>query len=55
MDIEVFGLTKWGLSATSSTNFRDFLNALIHLAFMSTGEGWNASVQPSRFSGPLRR
>ncbi|KAL7418234.1 Ion transport protein-domain-containing protein [Mrakia frigida] len=42
MDIEVFGLTKWGRNATSSANFRDFLNSLIHLAFMSTGEGWNA-------------
>ncbi|KAG9041442.1 calcium channel protein, partial [Tulasnella sp. UAMH 9824] len=39
--VEVFGLTRWGGSETHTQNYRDFFNAIIMLAFMSTGEKWN--------------
>ncbi|WVO12615.1 hypothetical protein L204_100220 [Cryptococcus depauperatus] len=40
--LEVFGLTKMGNnSSTRFQNYYSFGNALVMLAFMSTGEGWN--------------
>ncbi|BEI83049.1 hypothetical protein CcaverHIS002_0309170 [Cutaneotrichosporon cavernicola] len=40
--LEVFGLTKQGPNAASRfQNYNTFVNSLIMLAFMSTGEGWN--------------
>lgn len=40
--VEVFGLTKQGPSSESRfQNYHTFGNALVMLAFMSTGEGWN--------------
>lgn len=38
----MFGLTKLGNNSGSRfQNFYTFSNALVMLAFMSTGEGWN--------------
>jgi hypothetical protein len=40
---EIFGLTRQGPSVVSVyQNFHDFASSLVMLAFMSTGEGWNA-------------
>ncbi|KAK7445064.1 calcium channel protein [Stygiomarasmius scandens] len=39
--VEVFGLTKWGGAETRSQNYSTIGSALVMLAFMSTGEGWN--------------
>ncbi|THU96001.1 hypothetical protein K435DRAFT_778779 [Dendrothele bispora CBS 962.96] len=39
--VEVFGLTKWGNAETRSQNYSTVGSALVMLAFMSTGEGWN--------------
>ncbi|KAH7099033.1 Ion transport protein-domain-containing protein [Auriculariales sp. MPI-PUGE-AT-0066] len=40
--LEVFGLTRWGSSETPNQNYSTLGRALTMLAFMSTGEGWNA-------------
>lgn len=41
--VEIFGLTKVGVNSKSRfQNYHTFGNALVMLAFMSTGEGWNA-------------
>ena len=37
--IEVFGLTRWNSGETHYQNYRNLENALIMLAFMSTGYG----------------
>lgn len=43
--IEIFGVTKVGVNAESRfQNYHSFGNALLMLAFMSTGEGWNAHM-----------
>ena len=42
LDLEIFGLTKWGNSGGVYENFRDFGNSIVMLSFMSTGEGWNS-------------
>jgi hypothetical protein len=34
---EVFGLTRWNLAETHNENYRSLANALVMLAFMSTG------------------
>ncbi|CAE6352806.1 unnamed protein product [Rhizoctonia solani] len=39
--MEVFGLTRWDSAETHNQNYSSFGNALLMLAFMSTGEGWN--------------
>ncbi|KAG8875562.1 calcium channel protein [Tulasnella sp. 331] len=39
--VEVFGLTRWESAETRYQNYREFSNALIMLAFMCFGEGWN--------------
>ncbi|KAF8752940.1 Ion transport protein [Rhizoctonia solani] len=39
--MEVFGLTRWGGAETHNQNYSSLGNALLMLAFMSTGEGWN--------------
>lgn len=39
--MEVFGLTRWDTAETHNQNYSSFGNALLMLAFMSTGEGWN--------------
>ena len=39
--VEVFGLTKWGSGETRTQNYSSLGTALVMLAFMSTGEGWN--------------
>ncbi|KAF9022796.1 hypothetical protein BDZ89DRAFT_1070394 [Hymenopellis radicata] len=39
--VEVFGLTKLGGAETRTQNYNSVANALVMLAFMSTGEGWN--------------
>lgn len=39
--VEVFSLTKWGSAENRNQNYNSVANALVMLAFMSTGEGWN--------------
>ncbi|KAF5341523.1 hypothetical protein D9758_012561 [Tetrapyrgos nigripes] len=39
--VEVFGLTKWSTGETRTQNYSTVGSALVMLAFMSTGEGWN--------------
>ncbi|CAE6501684.1 unnamed protein product [Rhizoctonia solani] len=39
--MEVFGLTRWDTAETHNQNYSSLGNALLMLAFMSTGEGWN--------------
>ncbi|QRW09988.1 ion transport domain-containing protein [Ceratobasidium sp. AG-Ba] len=39
--MEVFALTRWDSGETHNQNYSSFGNALLMLAFMSTGEGWN--------------
>ncbi|KIK93928.1 hypothetical protein PAXRUDRAFT_828487 [Paxillus rubicundulus Ve08.2h10] len=41
MYMEVFGATKWYSAETSTQNYQTMGSALLMLAFMSTGEGWN--------------
>ncbi|KAH7886746.1 Ion transport protein-domain-containing protein, partial [Phlebopus sp. FC_14] len=41
MYMEVFGMTKWNSAETSAQNYQTMGSALVMLAFMSTGEGWN--------------
>ncbi|KII90373.1 hypothetical protein PLICRDRAFT_173801 [Plicaturopsis crispa FD-325 SS-3] len=39
--VEVFSMTKWNSAETRSQNYSTMGSALVMLAFMSTGEGWN--------------
>ncbi|KAJ7583970.1 Ion transport protein-domain-containing protein [Mycena floridula] len=39
--VEVFGMTKWGSGETRNMNYSTIGTAMVMLAFMSTGEGWN--------------
>ncbi|KAF8509855.1 Ion transport protein-domain-containing protein [Hysterangium stoloniferum] len=39
--VEVFGLTRWESAETHNQNYTSLGRALVMLAFMSTGEGWN--------------
>ncbi|CCL98380.1 uncharacterized protein FIBRA_00375 [Fibroporia radiculosa] len=39
--MEVFSLTKWYSAETPSENYTTIAKALVMLAFMTTGEGWN--------------
>ncbi|OBZ73074.1 Calcium-channel protein cch1 [Grifola frondosa] len=39
--VEVFSLTKWNTSETRNMNYSSMSKALVMLAFMTTGEGWN--------------
>ncbi|KAI5121745.1 hypothetical protein M0805_009034 [Coniferiporia weirii] len=39
--VEVFSLTKWHSAETRTQNYSSLGSALVMLAFMSTGEGWN--------------
>ncbi|KAF9650402.1 hypothetical protein BDM02DRAFT_3185438 [Thelephora ganbajun] len=41
MFVEVFSLTKWGSAENHDKNYASIPNALVMLAFMSCGEGWN--------------
>jgi hypothetical protein len=41
MYMETFGLTKWYSAETHTQNYQTMGSALVMLAFMSTGEGWN--------------
>lgn len=41
MFVEVFSLTKWGSGETHDQNYTSIAHALVMLAFMSCGEGWN--------------
>ncbi|KAG0695689.1 Ion transport protein-domain-containing protein [Suillus ampliporus] len=41
MYMEAFGLTKWYSAETHTQNYQTMGSALVMLAFMSTGEGWN--------------
>ncbi|KAK8858595.1 hypothetical protein IAR55_002824 [Kwoniella newhampshirensis] len=51
--LEVFGLTKEGNnSGTRFQNYYSFGNALLMLAFMSTGEGWNGYMHDYTISVP---
>ncbi|WVQ72778.1 hypothetical protein IAR50_002338 [Cryptococcus sp. DSM 104548] len=51
--LEVFGLTKEGNSSgTRFQNYYTFGNALVMLAFMSTGEGWNAFMHDYTVEAP---
>ncbi|WWC88695.1 uncharacterized protein L201_003608 [Kwoniella dendrophila CBS 6074] len=53
MYLEVFGLTKMSNNAgTRFQNYYSFGNALIMLAFMSTGEGWNGYMHDYTISSP---
>ncbi|KZW03268.1 hypothetical protein EXIGLDRAFT_664412 [Exidia glandulosa HHB12029] len=39
--VEVFGLTRWGSAESRNENYSSLGRALVMMAFMSTGEGWN--------------
>ena len=39
--VEVFSMTKWGSGENRDQNYTSVGTALVMLAFMSTGEGWN--------------
>ncbi|KAK7696443.1 hypothetical protein QCA50_001100 [Cerrena zonata] len=39
--LEVFSMTKWNTGEDRHQNYSSMSNALIMLAFMTTGEGWN--------------
>jgi len=39
--VEVFSMTKWQSGETHRQNYSTMANALVMLAFMTTGEGWN--------------
>ncbi|KAI0667461.1 Ion transport protein-domain-containing protein [Trametes maxima] len=39
--VEVFSLTKWNTGETRNMNYSSMAKALVMLAFMTTGEGWN--------------
>lgn len=39
--LEVFSMTKWNTGENRHQNYSTLSNALIMLAFMTTGEGWN--------------
>ncbi|KAH7908813.1 Ion transport protein-domain-containing protein [Hygrophoropsis aurantiaca] len=41
MYMEVFGMAKWNSAETRMQNYQTMGSALLMLAFMSTGEGWN--------------
>ncbi|OJA17446.1 hypothetical protein AZE42_05939 [Rhizopogon vesiculosus] len=41
MYMEAFGMTKWYSAETHTQNYQTMGSALVMLAFMSTGEGWN--------------
>ncbi|CAO3588343.1 unnamed protein product [Absidia cylindrospora] len=50
--MEFFGLTKYGPSGSSNSNFRNYGNALLLLVRMTTGEGWNEVMMDYTFSAP---
>ncbi|KAG8883427.1 calcium channel protein [Tulasnella sp. 332] len=50
--VEVFGLTRWESAETRYQNYREFSNALIMLAFMCFGEGWNQYMHDFTVSYP---
>ncbi|KAL7278048.1 hypothetical protein ACG7TL_008012 [Trametes sanguinea] len=39
--VEVFSMTKWNSGETRNENYSSMSKALVMLAFMTTGEGWN--------------
>ncbi|RPD56855.1 hypothetical protein L226DRAFT_468999 [Lentinus tigrinus ALCF2SS1-7] len=39
--VEVFSMTKWNTGENRNQNYSSMANALVMLAFMTTGEGWN--------------
>ncbi|EIW52938.1 uncharacterized protein TRAVEDRAFT_155754 [Trametes versicolor FP-101664 SS1] len=39
--VEVFSLTKWNTGEARNSNYSSMAKALVMLAFMTTGEGWN--------------
>ncbi|GJE94122.1 Ion transport protein-domain-containing protein [Phanerochaete sordida] len=39
--VEVFSLTKWSTGESRNQNYSSMPKALVMLAFMTTGEGWN--------------
>ncbi|TFK38523.1 high-affinity cell membrane calcium channel [Crucibulum laeve] len=41
LNVEVFGLTKWGGAENRNQNYFSLGSAMVMLAFQSTGEGWN--------------
>lgn len=41
MYMEVFSLTRWNSAETRNENYTTMAKALVMLAFMTTGEGWN--------------
>ncbi|KZT03083.1 uncharacterized protein LAESUDRAFT_660488 [Laetiporus sulphureus 93-53] len=41
MYLEVFSMTKWNSAETPNENYTTMGKALVMLAFMTTGEGWN--------------
>ncbi|KAI0050088.1 hypothetical protein FA95DRAFT_1487881 [Auriscalpium vulgare] len=50
--VEVFSLTKWGSGETRNQNYSTMGNALVMLAFMSSGEGWNQYMHDYAISYP---
>ncbi|KAL0948006.1 hypothetical protein HGRIS_010628 [Hohenbuehelia grisea] len=50
--VEVFGMTKWSTAETRTQNYTDMGAALVMLAFMSTGEGWNQYMHDYAISFP---
>lgn len=52
MYMEAFGLTKWYSAETHTQNYQTMGSALVMLAFMSTGEGWNQYMHDFTLSYP---
>lgn len=50
--VEVFGLTKWGQGESRNQNYTTMGSALVMLAFMSVGEGWNQYMHDYTISYP---
>ncbi|KAH0580401.1 hypothetical protein H2248_001903 [Termitomyces sp. 'cryptogamus'] len=50
--VEVFSLTKWNSGETRNMNYNSIGSALVMLAFMSVGEGWNQYMHDYTISYP---
>ncbi|CAG8487610.1 8970_t:CDS:10 [Diversispora eburnea] len=50
--MEIFGLTRYGPNGSDYVNFRYFNTAMLTLARMSTGEGWNLVMHDFTVKSP---
>ncbi|KAF9116172.1 calcium channel protein [Mortierella sp. AM989] len=53
MFVEIFGLTAYGPNGDRNVNFRNIGNAMLMMARMSTGEGWNDLMHDFAIEKPL--